>query len=378
MRIGIDARYYGNKHTGIGRYVQNLILNLAKIDRKNNYVVFGGEDVREDIKGFSHFEWLKLNTPPYSIVEQIVNPLIFASANLDLLHVPHFNAPILYPGKYIITVHDLIKHLSVGKNTTTLPYPQYLFKHFGYRLVVRANLLRAEKIIVPANFWQEYLINNFGVPREKIFVTYEAVAKTFTAKTNTSHTEVLNQYGLNQPFVIYTGNLYPHKNVPFLIEGLKLFNSRHEHHLELALACARTDAFSQKVKVDNTIKFLGYVPDANLSVLYHEALALIQPSLIEGFGLTGLEAMSQDLPVLSSNATCLPEIYGPAALYFDPRDLNDFVVKLEMVFSDQELVARLIAAGKTRLKQFSWTKTARQTLAVYQSSLVSSDRPPHR
>lgn len=367
MRIGIDARFYSPKDTGIGRYVQNLILNLGKIDKVNNYVVFGGETVRAEIKNFQNFKWVKLRTRPYSIAEQLINPLVFAKEKLDLLHVPHFNAPVLYPGRYIITIHDLIKHLSVGKKTTTLPHYQYLIKHLAYRFSVRVNLSRADQIIVPAFFWKEYLVKHFGVREEKIFVTYESATKSLSKKNNLNPLEVLNKYSLNKPFVIYTGNLYPHKNVPFLIDGIRQFNASHEHRLELALACARNDIFKNAVETDETIKFLGFVSDEELAVLYGQALALVQPSLIEGFGLTGLEAMSVGLPVLSSNSTCLPEIYGDAALYFDPKNTNDLVCKLAQFFSDQELSINLIAAGIKRVKQFSWQRMARQTLVVYKS-----------
>lgn len=367
MRIGIDARFYGTRDTGIGRYVQNLILNLGKIDKTNQYIIFGGDVVRDEIKAFKNFKWVKLQTKPYSVAEQLVNPIIFIKEKLDLLHIPHFNAPIIYPGRYVITIHDLIKHLSIGRTTTTLPYYQYLIKHLAYRFSIRVNLSRADKIIVPAFFWKEYLIKHFKVSEEKIFVTYESATKSLLKKSSLNPLEVLYKYNLNKPFVIYTGNLYPHKNVPFLIEGIKEFNTNHEHRLELALACARDDTFKKVVETDETIKFLGFVPDEELTALYSQALALVQPSLIEGFGLTGLEAMAVGLPVLSSNSTCLPEIYGDAALYFDPKNTADLVGKLARFFTDQELAVNLIAAGVKRVKQFSWQRMSRQTLSVYKS-----------
>ncbi|OGD71326.1 hypothetical protein A3A84_01270 [Candidatus Collierbacteria bacterium RIFCSPLOWO2_01_FULL_50_23] len=374
MQIGIDARFYGTKHTGIGRYVQNLILNLAKVDKTNQYLVFGGELVRDEIKEFANFKWVKLETRPYTIAEQLINAIVFYNAKLDLLHVPHFNAPIYYPGKYVITIHDLIKHLSVGKATTTLPHYQYLIKHFAYRMAIRINLVRADKIIVPAFFWKDYLIKHFHVPEAKIFVTYESAGKALTKKSKLNPPEVLRKYGLVKPFVIYTGNLYPHKNVPFLVEAIRQFDASHEHHLTLALACARDDSFKNVVETDETIKFLGYVPDPELAILYSQALALVQPSLIEGFGLTGLEAMSVGLPVLSSNATCLPEIYGDAALYFDPRSLDDLVRKLALLFTDQVTQVKLIAAGKKRVREFSWQRMARQTLSVYKSAVLAATK----
>lgn len=374
MRLGIDARYWGIKDTGIGRYVENLVLHLAKVDKKNDYLIFGREEVGEAIKNLPNFKWVKLATRPYTLIEQLVNPIVFAKEKLDLLHVPHFNAPVFYPGKMMITLHDLIKHLSVGSATTTLPFYQYFIKHILYKVVVRINLIRARAIITPAFFWKDYLVKHFGIAQKKIFVTYEAVSKTFAASSKELPNEVLRRYDLIKPFVIYTGNLYPHKNVSFLIEGIKRFNAGHEHHLQLAIACGRGSAFKKTVAPDETIKYLGSVPDSDLSVLYGQALALVQPSLIEGFGLIGLEAMSVGLPVLASNATVLPEIYGDAAIYFDPRNQDQFIHQLERFFSDQELAINLITAGRLRVKQFSWQKCARQTIAVYKEAAGEVDK----
>ena len=366
MRIGIDARYWGTRDTGIGRYVQNLVLNLGKIDKENDYVIFGGEAVKVEIEKYPNFKWVKLDTRPYSLTEQIVNPGIFSKEKLDLLHVPHFNAPIFYPGKMVITLHDLIKHLSVGRATTTLPFYQYWLKHLLYRLVVRVNLSRASAILTPAFFWKDYLSRHFGIAPGKIFVTYEAAVKIIVTGSKQTPADILHRYGLSKPFVIYTGNLYPHKNVPFLVEAVKRFNLSHEHKLQLALVCGRDAVFKKIITPDETVKYLGFVTDADLALLYSQALALVQPSLIEGFGLIGLEAMSVGLPVLASKATVLPEIYGEAALYFDPRNEDQLVSALSRLISDQELVIALITAGRKRVKQFSWAKCARQTLAVYQ------------
>lgn len=368
MIIGIDARLYGPKHTGIGRYVQNLILNLGKIDKKNTYIIFGPKEISEKISKYQNFKWVKLETKIYSFAEQIINPIIFTKENLDLLHVPHFNAPIFYPGRLVITIHDLIKHLSTGKETTTLPSLIYLIKHFAYRLVMRANAAKAQAIITPANYWKDYLTKHFAVNPEKIHVTYEAVAKTLSIKKGINPEQVLNKYALRKPFLIYTGNLYPHKNVPFLVSAVREFNSNHEHQLQLALVCARDEAFRKKIETDSMIKFVGFVPDEDLAALYQEALALVQPSLIEGFGLTGLEAMSVGLPVLSSNSTCLPEVYADAALYFDPKNQADLIEKIEKIISDQNLVIDLITKGRTRAKQFSWRKMAKETLKVYKKA----------
>ena len=368
MRIGIDARLYGVKHTGIGRYTQNLILNLAKADRKNTYVIFGSEEIRKEIESLKRFKFVKLNTKIYSLGEQLINPFVFKKAKLDLLHVPHFNAPIFYSGKLIITLHDLIKHFSTGKDTTTHSLAIYWVKHWAYRLVVRINLTKAVSIIVPSNFWRDYLINKLKISPKKVHVTYEAADKKFSLNKKIKPNKILAKYDIEKPFLIYTGNLYPHKNVPFLIEAVNHFNQTHKHQITLALVCSRK-VFKDSISPSRYVKILGYVPDDDLSTLYSQALALVQPSLMEGFGLTGLEAMQLDLPVLAADASCLPEAYGDAALYFDPRKLSDLVNKIDMIVSDPSILKDLIKKGRKQIKLFSWYKTAKQTLAVYRLHL---------
>lgn len=366
MRIGIDARFFGTKDTGIGRYVRSLILNLAKIDQENTYIIFGGEEIKSEISSFNNFVYIPLNTPTYSFEEQLINPLIFLSYNLDLLHVPHLNAPFLYPRKMIVTIHDLIKHLSVGpKNSTHNPL-FYYFKHFAYKIVTYLVVQRSSKIITPSQYWKEFLQKFYHLPDEKVIVTYEGVDASFLTKKATNTSQVLEKYGLEKPFIFYTGNLYPHKNIDLAIKAIDIFNRRHNHKLILAIACSRS-IFRERYLSTSTLKILGFVPDADLAVIYKEALALVQPSFIEGFGLIGLEAMTVGLPVLSSNASCLPEIYADAALYFDPLKAEELVENLHQILTNQELRASLIAKGKKRVKLFSWSKMAKETLSIYLS-----------
>lgn len=367
MKIGIDARLYGPKHTGIGRYTQNLLLQLINLDQENKFVLFGDPDLLKQDFDSSQVDIVPLKTGIYSFSEQIVNLYKFKKQKLDLLHVPHFNAPILYDKPVVITLHDLIKDFSTGVKTSTLPAWQYQIKRLGYKLVLNQNLKKAKAIITPSHYWKNYLINNLSLDPQKISVTYEAVSGDFKIPQNVDK-KVVSQYKLKKPFIIYTGNLYPHKNVDFLVKAVKQYNKDHHNKVTLALISAR-DAFHDKFSSTEHIKPLGYVPDEDLVQLYAQALALVQPSLLEGFGLTGLEAMKVGLPVLSSSASCLPEVYSDAALYFDPHDQKDFILKLEKVVQDQDLRQKLSQEGKKHVTKFSWKKTALQTLQVYQQVL---------
>lgn len=372
MRIGIDARLYGKQHTGIGRYTKNLILNLAKTDKKNTYLIFGAEEIKKDLQGIKNFSYQKLTTPIYSFREQIINPIVFNKAKLDLLHIPHFNAPIFYFGRLVITIHDLIKHLSTGKDSTTHSVGVYWIKQLAYRLAVFLNIKKASVIITPSKFWQDYLVNNYNLNPQTIHVTYEAADKALKIDPKHNARNTLEKYHLNKPFIIYTGNLYPHKNVDFLIKAIKAFNQTHKHQLTLAIVCARS-IFEKRLTPANNVQYLGYVSDSDLATLYSQALALVHPSLIEGFGLTGLEAMAVGLPVLSSDATCLPEVYGQAALYFNPHDQTSLLLRLEQIMENSQILKDLKEKGFKRVKDFSWRLTAKKTLKAYNQA-VGTDK----
>lgn len=373
MRIGIDARLFGLEHAGLGRYVTRLVEDILKIDKKNEYVLFLKSKYSEKFKNKKKITIVTTNIPIYSVAEQTVLPIIFAKEKLDLLHVPHFNAPLLYPGKLILTIHDLIKHDSKGPETTTRNQGMYFFKRLGYLVLTKAIAHRADHILVPSNFVKQDVVKRLHVSPEKITVTYEAVAGTIkeTVLTDDEKNNLLNQYHLTQPFIVYTGSVYPHKNVDVLVSAIEKHNKNKEVDLQLALICSRSvfwERLNKKIEeksLQNWIKLLGFVEDENVSKLYSLALALVHPSKMEGFGLTGLEAMSVGLPVISSNVSCLPEIYGDAALYFNPNDIDDLISRLEIIIKDRELRSGLAKKGYFQARKYSWQKMAKETLAVY-------------
>ncbi|MDO8487930.1 MAG: glycosyltransferase family 1 protein [bacterium] len=167
---------------------------------------------------------------------------------------------------------------------------------------------------------------------------------------------------MKKPFLIYTGNLYPHKNVLILIEAAQKLK------LDLAIVCARS-VFESRLPKSKYVHFLGRVEDAELVKLYKQASCFVFPSLIEGFGLPGLEAMAVGLPVIAAQASCLPEIYGEAALYFDPYSLEDLVEKINTVMTDNKLCQDLISRGHQQVSKYSWSKMAEATWQIYQNEL---------
>lgn len=366
--IVIDARLYGPKHTGIGRYTKNLLKSLVALPdfKKYKFTLIIYKNLEEEVKKDlgDNFRYVTTNIEHYSLKEQIFLPFLIYSLNANLVHFTHFNKPILYFKKSVITIHDLIKHFFKGKETTTKNPILYSIKHFGYLILINL-IVRRNQIIVPSNIWRDYLIKNFNLKENQVTTTHEAVDPTFLINTKDDKpSEDPDNY------LIYTGNLYPHKNIEIVFKALKKLPN-----ITLKIICARS-FFSDKIKkqvknsgLSKQVEFLGYLDDLQFKNVYKQALALIHPSLMEGFSLTGLEAMALNCPVISSNASCLPEIYDNSVLYFDPNNSEDLVDKVNKLNNNLELRKKLINLGHQQVDKYSWTKTAKLTLGVYQNLL---------
>lgn len=365
-KIGIDVRLWGVKHAGIGRYTEELIKNLQEVDKRNEYILFCRRSDINEIPSREGWRKVTADIPHYTLREQVFLPGIFKKEKLDLLHVPHFNVPFLYDGKFIATIHDVLWHEVRGVGVTTLPAPLYLIKHLGYRLVINGAIRRAAKIITPTNTIKKNLTERFGIPAEKIVVTYEGIPARFHISIYESK-KILEKYKIRKPYLLYVGSLYPHKNVEFVVRALKLVKD----DVNLVIVSSRNVfaerfmRFVRKEGVEELVKFLGYVPDEELAVLYKNSEAFVFPTLSEGFGLPGLEAMTAGTPVLCSDILVLREVYGDAALYFNPRDANDIANKIKLILADKKLRAELIFKGAKQVKKYSWRKMAEGTLQVY-------------
>jgi glycosyltransferase involved in cell wall biosynthesis len=364
--IVIDARLYGPKHTGIGRYTKNLLIALCHHPEFNKYrftlIVYKNliEEIKKDLG--DNYKYIPTNIHHYSISEQLFLPFILYALKPDIVHFTHFNKPIFYFGKSVVTIHDLIKHFFKGKGTTTKNAIFYWVKHAAYILLVNI-VIKTSTIIVPSNYWRDYLIKSFKVLPKNITTTHEAVDPNFFT---------VNQKPIENPknYILYTGNLYPHKNVKIILEALKELPD-----LKLKIICARnffTDKLIKTVKdmgLKKQVEFLGYVTDEKFKTIYSEALALVHPSFMEGFSLTGLEAMALNCPVISSNSSCLPEIYQKSVLYFDPNKKEELISQIKKLMADKNLRKKLIELGHQQLKKYSWNKTAIETINVYQNLL---------
>lgn len=384
-RIGIDARLYGPLGKGLGRYVQEVVDTIIKIDHDSQYVIFlspGNFDefsiASDDI---GRIKKVLVNARWYSFKEQIILPFLIWREHLDLMHFPHFNIPVLNFTPFIVTIHDLILTKFPTVRATTLHPFIYRFKSWAYRFVIKSALQNSRQIISVSNFTKQDIIEQFGVAPEKIVVIYEGVANLakgrdslFVAKLDEEQT--LSRHRLGGDFLLYIGNAYPHKNLESL---LVVFKNIHQSYPGLKLVLVgKIDYFYSRVKClaeelglfsqenkDSAVIFPGYVPDIDLEILYKNARAYVFPSLYEGFGLPPLEAMAKSCPVVCSNVSSLPEILGDSAFYFNPSDQSDMEEKIKKILKDDSLRSNLIELGLVQAKKYSWWECASQTLSVY-------------
>lgn len=371
MRIGIDCRLWNE--SGVGRYTRNLVFNLAKIDKKNKYVLFVlSKDYKEINFQLStlNLQLIVADIRWHTLEEQIKFPSILNKENLDLVHFPYFSIPIFYNKPFVITIHDLIiNHFPTGK-ASTLPLPLYGLKILGYKYIVRKASQKAKKILTVSNATKTEIIDHLGVDKDKVVVTYEGVDR----KLAVSSQKLL----VKSKYFLSVGNAYPHKNIERLIDAFSNILSRKNSDIFLVLVGKENFFYRRlkekvaEMKLEKNILFFGEATDEELSQLYKNALALIMPSLMEGFGLPALEAMENKCLVLASDIPSLRETCGDAALYVDPFNTSSIFDKLKFILENSDIKKEFIGKGILQTKKFSWEKMAKETLSVYNEALLKS------
>lgn len=371
MRIAIDARLINE--SGIGRYIRNILSNLSKIDDKSEYFVLLKT---KDIKRFDYgknFTNIEADFNWYSLTEQLKLPKLLDTLKLDLVHFPHFNVPILYKGKFVVTIHDLIHQHFKMKRATTLDPITYKVKQFGYKKVFSFAVEKSEKILVPSEFVRNQLEKEWGVNPQKIRVTPEGVEEKFIKLSNkwskSFQTKLLKKIDIKKPYIFYVGNAHPHKNIEGLIKAFLKIKSEFPD-LKLVLAGA-DHYFWRRVKnefKDPEIIYTGFVTDEVLTVLLSNSEMFVLPSLEEGFGIPVLESFACSCPVVCSDIGALKEVGGDACTYFNPRNTSDISEKITLVLKNTKIKKDSIERGIKRLEKYSWQRLADETLSSYKGN----------
>ena len=378
MRIAIDIRKINE--FGIGTYIWNLVRNLSNIDTRNEYLLIGSNRNLHEL-GPLPPNFTQLYQPEEDNLwrHHVTVPLALRRRNVDVVHVPHHEAPAFSPSRLVVTIHDCVHLL----------FPQEDSSKFGnYRkyLQMKRVVEGAKHVLAVSKSTKEDLINIFQTPESKISVVHNALDERFAfTHTPEERRHVLERYQLKDPFVLYSGKIRPHKNLHRLIEAFAVLKSeliedeRYKNlkliiigdelsrHQYLRLTVIRSGA-------QQDVRFFGFVPYPILRVFYQSATLFAFPSLYEGFGLPPLEAMANRTPVIASNTSSLPEVLDDAAVLVNPENVFDIARGMKLILSDEGLRQKLIQKGVEQVAKFSWKHAAQKVIQTYELVAAGNSR----
>ncbi len=370
MKIAFDVRKLND--FGIGTYIRNLILNLSQLDRENEYWLVARERDKSELGILPpNFSFIYDQSLESAFWNDLVLPYTLKRRGIEILHTPHFNIPRFLRCKSVITIHDCVHIL----------FPNYAPSKAAYdqaRKTTRRAIRRSSHILAVSAATQRDLMRLFSVPEEKITVAYNAIDESVVlSKGAAEQKQVLERYQIQDPFLLYAGNIKPHKNIARLIEAFSVLKSElkeSEVWRNLKLIIIGDELSKHQVLrrtvirsgVQHDVRFFGFVPYDTLKVFYKSAEIFVFPSLYEGFGLPPLEAMANGTPVLTSNVSSLPEVVGDAAVLVNPENVFEICKELKHLLFDHNMRAELIAKGFKQSRRYSWKDCAKVVLRTYQ------------
>jgi glycosyltransferase involved in cell wall biosynthesis len=361
LRIGLDAHMVGGRETGNETYIRGLVEGFSGLEVDFDLSVYHlGPPWRSDGPRV-HFRRLATGSSLLRLTADL--PVRAARERLDLLHTT-YAAPLLAPCPVVVTVHDI----------SFTSHPEW-FSARDLRVLsmtVPWSMRRAARIVTVSELCRTEIIERYGVPEKSVVTIPNAAGPAAQPLPEAEAEEELTKLGLDprRPYLLAVGNLQPRKNLSRLIEAFRRLVASGIN-LDLVIAGPRhylgDEVLAAGHEAGERVRFTGYLSDRQLAACYRCAEIFVFPSLYEGFGIPALEAMAHGVPVASSTGGALPEVCGDAALYFDPLDVEAIEGAVRRLLADAELRARLVRAGRSRERQFSWKRSAELTLAVYRA-----------
>ncbi|MDQ0206922.1 glycosyltransferase family 4 protein [Alkalicoccobacillus murimartini] len=356
--ITIDVRMI--HHSGIGTYIRNIVPYVLESPFVVRLLGDPEEIKRLGWDSFPGVSVLPTTEPIYSIGEQLRIPGRISSSS-DLLWVPHFNIPIAYKGRLLVTVHDAF-HLAMPQlleGHLKKMYSRFLFKRVGKK---------ADRVITVSNFSKQELHQHLGEDMN-VSTIYNGVAKDWFA----SEFAEVNE---KKPYIVYVGNVKPHKNLRVLLNAFSRVVDQIPHNLVIVgkkegFVSGDNQFLEQSEALGERISFTGYVSDEVLKSYIHHAEVLVFPSLYEGFGLPPLEAMACGTPVLVSTAASIPEVCEEGAVYFNPHDDRELSERLVMLLQDESMKREMVKRGKEQVQQFTWSRSAKEHLRIIEELIAT-------
>lgn len=364
MRIAIDVRKLHD--FGIGTYIRNLLRYLGPADPGTEYGLICRPADRQALSAMApNYTAIVDRSQPYSVREQFSIPAALLRHSARLFHAPHYVLPPLVPCRSVVTIHDCIH----------LMFPEYLPHRLAHGYAKASLWLaahRAARVLTVSETSKQDIVRHCGVAAEKVSVIYNAIDEQFLQEPAADEVrKTRERYQLDGPFVLYVGNIKPHKNLERLIEAFHLVRLEGFERLKLLIIGDQISKYPRlrravdRHKLHKHVRFLGFVPNDTLASLYRLATVFAFPSLYEGFGLPPLEAMASGTPVVASRSSSLPEVLGDAALFVDPYSPAAIAEGLTRVLQDADLRSRMVQQGLLRARAFSWEESVRRVKVVY-------------
>ena len=322
----------------------------------------------------SNFQFLTDHTQGKSLWQEWWLTRSLKNLGIQLLHTPHFQAPRFLPCKSIITIHDCVHIL----------FPNYATSKSAYekaRKATRRAIRNSSHILAVSEATRRDLMRLFHVPEGKVTVVYNAIdERTVVEHTHEDQKRLLERYQIQDPFMLYAGNIRPHKNIARLIEAFSVLKTElrsDDNWKNLKLLIIGDELSKHQVLrrtvarsgVQHDVRFLGFVPSETLKGFYKAAQMFVFPSLYEGFGLPPLEAMANGTPVLTSNISSLPEVVGDAALLINPENVFEIARAMKHLLYDEQLREGLIKKGYNQVRKYSWRKAAEIVMQIYEKTI---------
>lgn len=371
MKIAIDIRRMAE--FGVGTYIRNIVRTLGRLDQTTEYFLVGAPAKVEEIGPLPpNFRHIPALAPDRSWKGFHEFRSALGDLHCDLAHIPNlFSVPRLLPCPYVMTVHDMLEHMTRARQQTGL--------RSSLHLQMTGRVLRgAARIFAVSNFTCNEISRIFDIPASRIEVVYNAIDERFLRghATPADRALIAQRYQVTYPFLLYAGRISPHKNVVRMIEAfsaLKTELEKDQLYPDLKLIIIGDDLSGNpdlrrtvvRSGVQNDVRFMGFVPIEVLRIFYDEAKVFVFPSLYEGFGLPPLEAMAHGTPVVTSNLSSLPEVVGNAAVLVNPENVFEIRRALYRVLLDKALRDRMKERGYQQAKRFSWDISVRRVLDVY-------------
>jgi glycosyltransferase involved in cell wall biosynthesis len=372
VKIAIDIRRM--TEFGVGTYIRNIVRTLGRLDHETTYFLVGSPAKVKEIGPLPpNFHTVPLAEPEQSLKSFLEFRTIVKRLECDLVHIPNlFSVPRALPCPYVMTVHDVLEHLSRARQQTGF----WGSLHFQ---LTRRILRGAARIFAVSNFTKLEIEKLFGIPAGRIEVVYNAIDERFLHghASAADRQLIAERYQVTYPFLLYAGSISPHKNVGRTIEAfsaLKTELEKDQAFPDLKLIIIGDDLSGNpdlrrtvvRSGMQNDVRFLGFVPVEVLRTFYDSAKIFVFPSLYEGFGLPPLEAMAHGTPVVTSNVSSLPEVVGNAAVLVHPENVFEIMRALHRVLLDQPLREKMKERSYRQVTRFSWEKSVRRIMDVYQ------------